>query len=487
MAKIKVNPSGMLVLSNLMQREVIQPMEDVEQSIVRVLADLDMEVASSEGIRTELSSLRQRSANETAQLSGLRNALDSAVNAFSSADKRLSEQASELTYLMQHASLQAIVGRIKEGILALFGIVGVNAAFGITEEGYSTIETAMGMIRGFLDAEAARAGRVSAAGEALYQYLQENDPWLLFGQYSFAVNFMNDVSPWDVMGYSLREWKDAFWAMVTGGSIEGAAEAFLDDPDTCKAILRGIIDDLSGTEYLDVFSGSQEEALGIIGDLAEMGGYDGVNDFIDSLTEMVGDAETADKILKDYSANIARLESLKDVAPDSGMLTEVVDDLLKEYKNQASSMLFDDLKGKFEAGVVNLADYALGLNIGAVDGVIQTVLGDVDSLNALDTVLYSTEMRCNAVTTFQVASQKIMSGNFTAQDLTAYQNPFDLVKALTIEQYEAMYSYYDKGSMEAKYLENQLEQLKDMSYTNFNYAQTFSSFKESYGNGGGSR
>ena len=42
MAKIKVNPSGMLVLSNLMQREVIQPMEDVEQSIVRVLADLDM-------------------------------------------------------------------------------------------------------------------------------------------------------------------------------------------------------------------------------------------------------------------------------------------------------------------------------------------------------------------------------------------------------------------------------------------------------------
>ena len=86
MAKIKVNPSGMLVLSNLMQREVIQPMEDVEQSIVRVLADLDMEVASSEGIRTELSSLRQRSANETAQLSGLRNALDSAVNAFSSPD-----------------------------------------------------------------------------------------------------------------------------------------------------------------------------------------------------------------------------------------------------------------------------------------------------------------------------------------------------------------------------------------------------------------
>ena len=40
-----------------------------------------------------------------------------------------------------------------------------------------------------------------------------------------------------------------------------------------------------------------------------------------------------------------------------------------------------------------------------------------------------------------------------------------------------MYSYYDASSMEAKYLKEQIEQLKDMSYTNFNYAKSFGSFK----------
>ena len=487
MPKIKAIPDGMLMMQTLMQRDMLVPMDDVEHSIASVLSDLDMEVASSEGIRVELNNLRQKSASEKAQLAGLCDILGNAANAFSSADQQLSNQAQELTYLMQHVSIGVIIGNKIQAALSALGLWNINSAFGITEEGRSTIETAMGMIRSFLDTEAARAGRVSAAGEALYQYLQENDPWLLFGQYSFSSHFMNDVSPIDVVGYSVREWKDALRAMLTGGSVEGAAEAFLNDPETCKAILRGVIDDISGTEYLDVLSSGQEEALGIVADLAEMGGYSGVNEFVDALNEMAGNAETADKILKDYSANIAMLESLREIAPDSGMLSEVVDDLLSEYKNQAASMIFDDLKGKFEEGIINLADYALGLNIGAVDGVIQTVLGDVESLNALDTVLYSNNMRCNAVYTFQTASQKIMSGNFTESDLIAYQNSFNLVKALTIEQYEAMYSYYDEGSIEAKYLANQLDQLRDMSYDHFNYAQSFSSFKASHGNGGGSR
>ena len=68
--------------------------------------------------------------------------------------------------------------------------------------------------------------------------------------------------------------------------------------------------------------------------------------------------------------------------------------------------------------------------------------------------------------------------------ILGYQQTFDLSKALTIEQYEAMYSYYDADSMEAKYLKDQLEQLKDMTYANFNYAQSFNSFKNDYSSSG---
>ena len=481
MPKIKAIPDGMLMMQNLMQRDTLVPMDDVEQSIASVLSDLDMEVASSAGIRVELNNLCQKSANEKVQLAGLCDALGNAANAFSSTDLQLSNQAQELTYLVEHVSIGVIIGNRLHSVLSALGLRNINSAFGITEEGYSTIETAMGMIQNFLDAEAARAGRASAAGEELYQYLQDHDPHTLFGQYSFAKIFMDDLSGVDGYLYSLREWKNALVAIFTGGSAEGAAEAFLSDPDTCKEILRKVIDQICETDYLDVLSSNQEEALGIIEDLAKKGGYSTVNEFIGTMNEMIGDVEVVDKILKDYSSNIAMLESLGEIAPSSGILNQTIDDLLFEYKNQAASMIFDDLQSKFEDGVIDLADYAVGLNIGTVDGVIQAVLGGSDKLNSIDTVLYTSDLRCNAILAYRSAAEKIMSGNFTADDLTKYQQTFDLSKALTIEQYEAMYSYYDANSMEAKYLKNQLEQLKGMTYTDFNYAQSFNSFKRDYG------
>lgn len=476
MPKIKAIPDGMLMMQNLMQRDILVPMDDVEHSIASVLSGLDMEVASTEGIRAELNNLRQKSLNEKAQVAGLCDALGSAANAFSNVDQQLSNQAQELTYLMNHASLGALIGNLTHAILPLIGIESINVSFGITKEGYSTIEAAMGMIHSYLDAEVSDASKVSSAGGEIYQYLQENDPNLLFGQYNYAIHFLNDVKWYDVMGYALLNWDKAGWAILTGGSIEGMAEAFLNDPDACKTILRKVIDDICGTNYLDVFSSGQEDVLGFIADLAEFGGFDGTSDFISSLNEAVGDAEIADKILKDYSANVAMLESLKEIAPNSGMLTQTVDDLLAEYKNQVAAMIFGDVGGKIQEGVIQLADYALGTSFGIADTVIEAVLGDVESLTSLDTVIFSTEIRGNAIQAFQNASQKIMSGNFTAEDLTAYQNSFNLAKALTIEQYEAMYLYYDAGSMEAKYLKSQIDQLESMSYTDFNYAQSFNSF-----------
>ena len=410
--------------------------------------------------------------------------LENAANAFSNADRKLSNQAKELTYLMHHASVGAIIGSATPSILSSFGDVGINSAFGITEEGYSTSETALEMIHNFLNSEIVKPDLAHGLGEELYLYLQEHDPDLLFGQYAFALNFMDDLNSWDAFLYSTREWKNALVAIFTGGSVEGAAEAFLSDPDTCKEILRGVIDQICKTDYLNIMSGDQKNALKIIGNLAEMGGYDSVNDFIGKMNEMIGNAEIVDKILKDYSSNIAMLESVREIAPENGILNETIDDLIFEYKNQAASIIFDDIQGKFENGIIDLADYALGLNIGAVDGVIQKVLGNYDKLNSIDTVLYTADLRCNAIMAYRTATEKIMSGNFTEGDLTKYQQTFDLSKALTIEQYEAMYSYYDAYSMEAKYLKNQLEQLKDMTYTDFNYAQSFNSFKNDYSSSG---
>ena len=107
MPKIKAIPDGMLMMQNLMQRDILVPMDDVEHSIASVLSGLDMEVASTEGIRAELNNLRQKSLNEKAQVAGLCDALGSAANAVSNVDQQLSNQAQELTYLMNHAYIRS--------------------------------------------------------------------------------------------------------------------------------------------------------------------------------------------------------------------------------------------------------------------------------------------------------------------------------------------------------------------------------------------
>ncbi len=480
MAKIKVIPSEVALLGQSIAQGAAVPIDGINQMVYQVLTELDMKVATTEGIRTELSEIRKKCTIQEDRFKRISNITNLVANDFAKVDRQLTNQMNELNGLMDYASLQAIDGVRNPGILGLLSTVGIDELFGISYEGYQDIRSAMGMIRSFLDSEAARVGRVSADGEALYQYLLENDPNLVFGQYNYVAHFLNDVKGIDVLSYGLLNWDKAGWCILFGGSMEGIAEAFLNDPDACKAILREVIDDICGTDYLDVFSSDQEEALNIISDLAELGGFSGTSEFIDALTEAAGDAETADKILKDYSANIAMLESLKEIAPNSGMLTEIVDDLLVEYKNQAAAMLFEDVDGKIQEGIIHLTDLAFGTSFGIADTVIEAVLGDVESLDSLDTVIFSTEIRGNAIQAFRNASQKIMSGNFTSEDLTAYQNSFSLAKALTIEQYEAMYSYYDSDSIEAQYLKSQLDQLEAMECNDFHYAQSFDSYKESH-------
>lgn len=490
MPKILLDPAGVNSIRSIVERQAYE-IQDIGQRVSQVAASLDIEVASTENIKQSLSTLNRNCQANKAKLDGMTAALDRVNSEFMRTDRQITNQAKELEYRMDHAGRVNVIGSTTIPLLALTAVDAVNSLFGITDEGYSTIESAMLSIRRFLDSQAERNGLVSAEGEALYQYLQENDPTFLFGRYDFSIQFMNDLEGFDAYLFCLKNWKHAFASMFFGGgSVEGVAEAFLNNPDECKAILRNVIDDICQTDYLDVLSGDQEKYLGIIKDLAEIGGFDDSVAMIDELNSWIGDIETADKILKDYSANIAMLESLKNLAPGSTTLSSVIDDLISEYRNQAGAMLFDDLKGKAEEGVMDIASYALGLNIGGADTIIQGVLSDVPELDAINTVLYSSDMKSTAIRSFQTAASKIRSGDFTAEDMTAYRNSFNLARSLTLQEYEAMLTYYDEGTKQASYLRNQIKQLESMTFDNFNYATAYSNYSTfssgaGYGGGGG--
>lgn len=489
MPKILINPSGVNSIRSILERQAYA-IQDIDQRINQITSSLDIEIASTENIKQSLNTLHRNCQTSKTKLDGMTKALDHVNSEFLRADRQITNQAKELEYQLNHAGRVSVIGPTAIPFLPLAEVDAVNSLFGITDEGYSTIESAMQSIRRFLDHQAARDGLVSAEGEALYQYLQENDPTFLFGRYNFCVQFMDDLKGFDAYLFCLKNWKHAFASMFFGGgSAEGVAEAFLNNPDECKAILRSVIDDICQTDYLDILSGDQEEYLSIIKDLAEIGGFDDSVAMIDELNSWIGDIETADKILKDYSSNIAMLESLKELSPGSSTLSSVIDDLISDYRNQAGAMLFDDLKSKVEDGLVDIASYATGLNIGGADAIIQTALSDIPELDAVNTVLYSSDMKCTAILNFREAAEKIQSGNFSADDLTAYKNSFNLARSLTLQEYEAMLTYYDEGTKQASYLKNQIEQLESMTFNDFNYATTYSKysmFSSGAGSGGGS-
>lgn len=473
MAKIKVTPDSVSAIERTVRAQAAA-MEDVSAAIGRVLSSLDMKISGEENIRQNLNTLRQKSKNQQQKLEGMDTALTQVIDQFQGTDKKLSQNAKELGRMCD---------RIRSGILNTSNLAeliqksfpvssAIGILTGITQSGFLSIQEALKAIQGVLNAQTAGTSGLPAGGQELYEYLLQNDPKFLFSNYNDALRFMNDIKWYEVVGYGMTKAEDVLKALVNGGSFEGAAAEMMNDPDKCKALLRGIIDDLTGTEYMDIIPSDGETVLKNAKKLAELGGYEDTADMIEMFQKATGYTEDADRILKDYSENIEMLESLKSVAPGSSMLNKHVDNLIAEYQNQFKSDVVDYLKSNAEKGIVKGVDTLLGTKFGMVTKVLDKTLGQTGTMKGLDKVIHVSEMRTDAINGFQKAAEKIRSGNFTETDMTKYQNSFNVAKSLTIEQYKGMLEYYGKDTSQGRHIAERLSQLEQMSCQNFTGGST---------------
>lgn len=473
MAKIKVTPDSVSAIERTVRAQAAA-MEDVSAAIGRVLSSLDMKISGEENIRQNLNTLRQKSKNQQQKLDGMDTALTQVIDQFQGTDKKLSQDAKELGRMCD---------RIRSGILNTSNLAeliqksfpvssAIGILTGITQSGFLSIQEALKAIQGVLNAQTAGTSGLPAGGQELYEYLLQNDPKFLFSNYNDALRFMNDIKWYEVVGYGMTKAEDVLKALVNGGSFEGAAAEMMNDPDKCKALLRGIIDDLTGTEYMDIIPSDGETVLKNAKKLAELGGYEDTADMIEMFQKATGYTEDADRILKDYSENIEMLESLKSVAPGSSMLNKHVDNLIAEYQNQFKADVVDYLKSNAEKGIVKGVDTLLGTKFGMVTKVLDKTLGQTGTMKGLDKVIHVSEMRTDAINGFQKAAEKIRSGNFTETDMTKYQNSFNVAKSLTIEQYKGMLEYYGKDTSQGRHIAERLSQLEQMSCQNFTGGST---------------
>lgn len=109
MAKIRVDSSGITEIHTIMEQQT-QTMQRVEQVIGQVLANLDIQIASTENIRQSLTSLKNSSTKECEILSGMSNALFRVNDEFQSTDHGLSEQARDVNYALDFIIADAASG-----------------------------------------------------------------------------------------------------------------------------------------------------------------------------------------------------------------------------------------------------------------------------------------------------------------------------------------------------------------------------------------
>ena len=469
MAKIKVTPDSVSAIEHTVRAQAAA-MEDVSAAIGRVLSSLDMKISGEENIRQNLNTLRQKSKSQQQKLEGMDTALTQVIDQFQGTDKKLSQDAKELGRMCD---------RIRSGILNTSNLAeliqksfpvssAIGILTGITQSGFLSIQEALKAIQGVLNTQTAGTSGLPAGGQELYEYLLQNDPKFLFSNYNDALRFMNDIKGLEALGLGFSDLNRMFKSVALGISAEDMAEIYMNDPKACKAILRGIIDDLSGTEYLDLIPSNGDAVLKGAQELAEMCGYDDSAEMIEMFRKITGTAEEADKILKDYSANISMLESLRDIAPNSSVLTKTVDKLIKEYQNQFKADVVEKGKSYLEKGIYKVASSELlGSPYGTIKKVLDNTLGKTDTMQGLTKVVSVTEMRTDAINGFQKAAEKIRSGNFTEADMLKYQNSFNVARSLTIEQYKGMLEYYGKDTSQGRHIAERLSQLEQMTYQNF--------------------
>ena len=305
-------------------------------------------------------------------------------------------------------------------------------------------------------------------------FLIQDDAALIFGTYNFSSHFVNDVDFFTVFGYFFSRFDDnmkavfnscgnlgEFWDRLTSGTLsENIADEFMNDKDNVPIALDKLSDVSVSEDMRQVLDGSYAINKG--------------------LTKTSKLAEKVEYLLTDYSDNIEFLNSLREIAPGSRALNEIVDDILFDYEHKFTAMVRDEVFDKIEDFSKKSLDSLLGTNFGLVNTAIKGTIGQVPALDAMDTVVHIAGVKSSAIQAYKTAVDVIKAGGYSEADFKAYVNSFNLCKELTLKEYRSMLKYYgNPHSKEHLYLQSQISTLENMTYKNAAKAPSFTQFNAS--------
>ncbi len=477
MPKIMMKSHGAFAVKVKLKMEVSR-LEDAISVIVKTKNDLDFRVAAKEDILQQLTNIESSLILRLEELNTFVALLEGAVQRYTVCDQKTARMINELEHMLSKTkfSLDYILSNNEflSKLLSPF-----KRDFALSSASEEDLEYALYLIRqAYLDKY---IGNTNDIGVLIYNSLNEmdeNDYIRAFGSYTHINYFMQNTKGTDVFLFGVSNWWDTVVAgaqsIVTG---ENVGDTFLDNPEMCKGVLRSVINNLMGMEDAGYINGDFEVISDTYKSLSERLGFKDSETLIDLTKYVLIGAEGSQNAVVDYAQNVAMLESIKQTAPGNSTLSEVIDDLIQDYENQFVA----ELKGIGVTAAEDITKEALKGTplVGSViktEEMLQKIVNAAakDEISAIETALYSSELLYSgAIPAFRENAEIMMSGNFTDEDVNNYINSFNVAKGLTLENYNAMLDYCDAGSNEANYLKEQIDQLENSTYDNYNFGSPY--------------
>ena len=279
---------------------------------------------------------------------------------------------------------------------------------------------------------------------------------LLFAGYNFSLRYIEDVDGWPAFLYGIKNWKATIAAAFTADlTREPISDAYLRQSSRTKPLLKTVVDRLIGRRierFSDTMTSIKQlktmEKLGkILLDIDVP--MDGINAILHFVKQMNMGADYQGDFINHYIT----LEALRDTLPPDTLLHRHADELLQDYATLSAR----ELSKKWASGsLVFLTGMA------SADTILQGLLAGYDTLDGLDKVIGLSVIKQNAYYALEKTSNALRQ-DFDQDRLADYHLLFALSRELTLMEYEAMRTHYPSNSPKAKYLEQEIQSLKQIT------------------------
>lgn len=305
----------------------------------------------------------------------------------------------------------------------------------------------------------------------------------LFGGFSFVLIYMDDLESIDLIAYGMQNWKTIMKAVAKGNAVPAkVAEAYMNDPVRLNSLLKTVVYRLE--ERVNQSAGSDEassvykrlKGVQAAYDLIEGKGAFEKDIFSTEFDQseipfmkLIGYAIDASSLWEHHDAMkhydfSQRLEALQDAVPQGSLLRETVDGLINEYKSVLTKKIIEKYTEKAGMWIVK---ELTGVSFSTGDALVQFALSFSPELKGIDKVIGLGNLKYYTIMAFRDCNAKLLTGDYTSDDLARYKSLFDLCREIVILEYEAMETYYKDDHPHKEFIQNTLGRLRRMTYTNY--------------------